>query len=67
VSIAYENQTIPELIATAKQTGITFSLEERGKLQMNEGASRSAPEILVRYLMGRWRDIEQYLRDHPET
>jgi hypothetical protein len=66
VPIEYESLTVPELIATAQQTGITFSLEEHGKLQMNEGASCAAPETLVRYLMGRWRDIEQYLGDHPE-
>jgi hypothetical protein len=66
VPIEYENQTVPELIATAQQADITFSLEEHGKLQMNEGASRTAPDLLVRSLMGRWREIEQYLRDHPK-
>jgi hypothetical protein len=62
-----DNRTIPELIATAREAGITFALEEHGKLQMNEGASRTAPEPLVRDLMSRWREIEQWLRDNPES
>ncbi len=66
MSMHDDNWTIPELIATAREAGINFALEEHGKLQVNEGASHTAPEPLVRALMERWRDIEQYLRDHPE-
>jgi hypothetical protein len=52
-------------VVAAKHAGITFSFEGHRKLQTRQGASGTAPEMLVRYLMERWRDIEQYLRNHP--
>jgi hypothetical protein len=56
-----------DLIEMAKQNGIDLSLDKNGKLEMHEGASRTAPQWLVTVITERWRDIEQYCRDHPQT
>jgi hypothetical protein len=63
--VPYENWTVPELTAAAKETGVAFSLDERGKLQV-EGVSRATPAGLVSYITQRWVEIEQYLREHPQ-
>jgi hypothetical protein len=55
MSIHSDNWKIPELIATANRTGITFALEEHGKLQMNEGVSRP----------GRWFTPERHRLPRP--
>jgi len=66
MSIPYESLTIPDLLATARRTGVAFSLDARGKLRV-EGVSRSTPSGLVSHITQRWDEIEQHLRESPQS
>ena len=64
--IMLECMTIPEVIGTAREHGIVYSLDNNGNLRTVRSSGSWSLEV-EQYLTEHQHDIAQKLRDHPRV